>query len=205
MVSGRRLDPVEFHCIVCGKASETYGSRAPKFCGSRCRDRERYQRERGKRIEAARRYRSENRETIAQRRRTAWAEDHEKGRKANRESYLRHRESRIRDACAYQRANPNVVARTRNRRRSTQSFSVTSRDLSRLLTRSEGRCAYCGVLVESPGRENDNSMQYDHRVPLSRGGVDGIGNLEISCRKCNLRKNRRTVMEFRMAIEDAEK
>lgn len=29
----------------------------------------------------------------------------------------------------------------------------------------------------------------DHVIPLSRGGVHALGNLVISCKRCNLRKN----------------
>ncbi|WP_221890709.1 HNH endonuclease signature motif containing protein [Streptomyces sp. WAC01280] len=67
---------------------------------------------------------------------------------------------------------------------------VTDRDLSRLWSRYGNSCAYCG--------ERTSSLQQEHVVPISRGGVDGIGNLVPACPNCNLVKGDRTVMEWRL-------
>lgn len=53
--------------------------------------------------------------------------------------------------------------------------------------RERGRCAFCGVdlsgLVSTLSSEN-----YDHIVPLARGGANDITNLQLLCAPCNLTK-----------------
>lgn len=46
--------------------------------------------------------------------------------------------------------------------------------------RDGGECTTCGAKEE---------LQYDHIIPFSEGGGDGIANLQILCRKCNLEKS----------------
>ena len=41
--------------------------------------------------------------------------------------------------------------------------------------RDGGRCVRCGSQQE---------LQYDHIIPLSRGGADGAGNLQLLCATC---------------------
>lgn len=53
-------------------------------------------------------------------------------------------------------------------------------------------CGYCG----SKMRSNDKSL--DHLVPISRGGVHGIENVEVVCLDCNITKNASTALEFFM-------
>ncbi|MYR43620.1 hypothetical protein GTW67_16715 [Streptomyces sp. SID5910] len=69
-------------------------------------------------------------------------------------------------------------------------YTVTDRDLSRLWSRYENGCAYCG--------ERSSPLHQEHVVPISRGGADGIGNLAPACLNCNLVKGDRTVMEWRL-------
>ncbi|MFD3577476.1 HNH endonuclease [Streptomyces sp. NPDC058644] len=99
---------------------------------------------------------------------------------------------------AYFEANPERVRAAKRRgnhqRRAmlarAKRYSVSDRDLARLWGRYEGSCAYCG--------ERSPSLHQEHVVPISRGGVDGIGNLVPACPDCNLSKGDRTVMEWRL-------
>lgn len=70
-------------------------------------------------------------------------------------------------------------------------FDVTPRDRARALARSGGRCVYC---ADNLG----DRVEWDHVVPISRGGSEGIGNLVPSCRDCNRSKAHRFVSEWRM-------
>jgi len=45
--------------------------------------------------------------------------------------------------------------------------------------RDQGKCARCG------SREN---LEYDHIVPLSKGGSNTVRNIELLCEKCNRAK-----------------
>jgi 5-methylcytosine-specific restriction endonuclease McrA len=71
------------------------------------------------------------------------------------------------------------------------SYRVSDRELNRLIDRYRRSCAYCG--------EGDASLHLDHVVPIARGGSNGIGNLLPACRDCNLSKNDRFVMEWRLS------
>lgn len=58
---------------------------------------------------------------------------------------------------------------------------------NKLLVVQGQQCAYCGV--------SDN-LEWEHIVPLSRGGPDVIDNLVLSCAKCNREKSARNPIEW---------
>lgn len=190
-----------YSCAHCGENFESRGLHAT-YCSSRCRDRVRYERDREKRVQAVRDYRVANAEAIKQRVKARREADKEKFAAQARQSYLRRRVTAIEAALRYQKENPHIVARTRNKRRGAEQKLITSRDLARLLMRHDGRCVYCGVELLPWGKEHENSLQWDHIVPLFRGGRDAIGNLAPACRFCNHSKNRKTVMEWRKVRSD---
>lgn len=51
-----------------------------------------------------------------------------------------------------------------------------------------GRCAYCGIVLETPSKTNPRSRTKDHVVPLVHGGTDYIDNIVPACLRCNGRK-----------------
>ena len=57
-----------------------------------------------------------------------------------------------------------------------------------LLEKWGRKCAYCGA--------TNVPLEIDHIIPKSRGGTDRVSNLTLACRKCNLKKGRRTAAEF---------
>lgn len=61
----------------------------------------------------------------------------------------------------------------------------------RLMRRQDSTCTYCGH------RRAAYSMEIDHMVPVVKGGSNDIGNLQVICRQCNLRKGQQTDKEFR--------
>jgi 5-methylcytosine-specific restriction endonuclease McrA len=66
----------------------------------------------------------------------------------------------------------------------------TSKDLRAKYTAQEGRCVYCGTDLDGV------AFHVDHIQPLSRGGSNGPGNIQITCPPCNLSKNARSHEEF---------
>lgn len=54
-------------------------------------------------------------------------------------------------------------------------------------------CFYCAVRFTPAGPDH---RTVDHRVPRSRGGSDGLGNLVFACFACNQRKRDRAEEDF---------
>lgn len=189
--------PKWYICEICSKKFLSRSNSPVKFCGPKCKDRARYIRDRSKRLQKAKHYRDEHKEEINRSRRDRWKLDIEKHRKQNKQNYLRHRSKRIAYACKYQKTHPEVAAHTRNRRRSSVSYAVTKRDLRHLLALFDGKCAYCRLPLSEWGRDKDDSLQWDHVVPLARGGENGVGNLVPCCRKCNCEKNAKFLTEWK--------
>lgn len=50
--------------------------------------------------------------------------------------------------------------------------------------RADYRCEYC----HSPERLSANRFTIDHVIPKSLGGLDGLDNLALACRRCNERR-----------------
>jgi 5-methylcytosine-specific restriction endonuclease McrA len=66
---------------------------------------------------------------------------------------------------------------------------VTTADLRRIVNRFGGCCAYCGA----PWK------QFDHVVPVSRGGRHSVGNIVPACVRCNTSKSDAFITEWRLA------
>jgi hypothetical protein len=49
--------------------------------------------------------------------------------------------------------------------------------------RDGGRCVQCGYSGEY--------IEYDHRIPRSKGGTNAVDNIQLLCRRCNLKKGDR--------------
>ncbi len=56
-----------------------------------------------------------------------------------------------------------------------------------LIKKHNGLCALCGVVCTFDINE-DNQATVDHVVPISKGGLDVITNMQLLCRKCNTEK-----------------
>jgi 5-methylcytosine-specific restriction endonuclease McrA len=90
----------------------------------------------------------------------------------------------------YVQANPEVKraaeAKRKAKKRNNSRFRISTKELKDLYA---GPCSYCGALGE---------MTLDHVVPISRGGVHGIGNLVAACGPCNFSKGQKLLIEWKI-------
>lgn len=68
-------------------------------------------------------------------------------------------------------------------------------DYQAILERDGTLCYLCG---EDAGAE----MQFDHVVPLARGGTHDPENIRVACRRCNQRKWSHTLDELRQILSE---
>jgi len=65
--------------------------------------------------------------------------------------------------------------------RVTRDRRAIPRDVQRFVwQRDRGRCVQCG--------SNEN-LEFDHIIPVSKGGANTARNLQLLCEKCNRRKS----------------
>ncbi|SLJ67954.1 Probable HNH endonuclease precursor [Mycobacteroides abscessus subsp. abscessus] len=62
------------------------------------------------------------------------------------------------------------------------SRSISQEIKAEVWQRDGGRCVECG---------SGHYLEFDHIIPLSRGGATSAANLQILCRACNRRKGAR--------------
>lgn len=74
------------------------------------------------------------------------------------------------------------------RRRATGKY--TEKDVAYLMRQQAGVCVLCGCSL-------DSGYHVDHRVPLARGGHNGVGNLQLLCPPCNMKKRTFFMVEIR--------
>ena len=51
---------------------------------------------------------------------------------------------------------------------------------NKLLNKYKFKCVNCGAM---------EGLEIDHIIPVSKGGIDDINNLQILCKSCNVRKS----------------
>lgn len=189
--------PIPIMCGWCWDIFYSNGNNA-KFCSPSCRDKNRYAENREQRLATVQQYRKDNADRLRRRSRERYREKPEYFRMHNQKYYKKNRERLISDAIEYQKKNPQVVALTRHMRKAAAAYEITQRDHRRLLERYRHSCAYCEVKLAPWGREFPNSLQWDHVLPLSKGGSDSVGNILPVCRTCNRGKSARLLSDWRL-------
>lgn len=132
---------------------------------------------------------------------TAWRlRNPDQMKRIRQDHYIKNADAVKQYAKSWREANPErwatvlkLNARKREaRRRSNPTFHVTAKDAQRIL---RSPCAVTGCEA--------TDIQFDHVIPICRGGSHGIGNLQPLCGSHNASKNDKTWMEFRVYLRRA--
>lgn len=145
-------------------------------------------------IKALKDYASANAEEIKRRRRENYAANAEKFRELNRARYAADPEKYLEINRRYAAANPDVICavrRNRKARKRDAAGSHSADDIRHLLSIQKERCAHSWCRKPLRGR-----YHVDHIVPLSKGGRNDRGNLQILCVSCNLSKHAADPIEW---------
>lgn len=68
--------------------------------------------------------------------------------------------------------------------------TFTDYEKKTIYAKYNGCCALCGKPVKF------KELTIDHKVPLSKGGSNGMENLQLTCKGCNSTKSDLTEIEF---------
>lgn len=172
-------------CEICGSSFE--GRRDRKWCSLDCKkelkslyDKQLHILNREKNIKRACSWQRANRQRKSEYDRIRRASFPEKAREARRRFVPDPEERRL------------TAGKRRARRRNQGVYTVTVKDLTRTLGRFGWHCAYCrGPFTDS------NPLEWDHIIPIARGGTHSIGNLTPACKKCNRGKHIKLLVEWR--------
>lgn len=124
-------------------------------------------------------------------RKIKWAlENKEKVKKANHEYYVKNFDKIKKWQAAHRRnnilLNRNIAHRYRARKKSATIQHFTKQQLEERMSVFGFRCAYCAGPFE----------HIDHVKSLSKGGYHCLSNLRPACKKCNLEKAAKPLIEF---------
>ena len=108
--------------------------------------------------------------------------------------YAQHRDELAMYFADYRRTHRHIRQAIDARRRGKKVAATGSYTAAQWLALQivwQGRCAYCRCPAP---------VQADHRIPLARGGMNGIDNILSACATCNQRKHLLTEDEFRARL-----
>lgn len=180
----------------------------------RAQDKQRYVKDREKRLEAAKIYARANKEK-RENSRKAYAEKHRLDIKVKSKQYYEANKEKIRaNAKNYYNKNKEYLKASKQaylqteagrlaikngrnaykaRKKSTDDKTVTISALQNLAIAQNNQCSYCKCPIDIA----DRSVHLDHYIPLSKGGAHSITNVVWACAKCNLRKNDKLPKDFK--------
>lgn len=135
-------------------------------------------------------YRKNNKDKISIFQKNYQLENAEKIKKQRFEYRENHRQELRQKTKEYKKANPHIVNNyilsRKARKKLNGVFYISAKELQKLYLSD---CFYCG--------DNEN-IQIDHVVPISKGGTHSIGNLVPACAECNLSKRDKFLSQWKL-------
>jgi hypothetical protein len=86
-------------------------------------------------------------------------------------------ERRKADERSLQRVKWEAIANKETEKRSRRVSTEVKRAV---FERDEGKCVKCG---------SSENIEYDHDIPFSKGGSNGVRNIQLLCKECNRQKS----------------
>lgn len=80
-------------------------------------------------------------------------------------------------------------AKRRSRLKAAGGRSFTADDVAKIISNQKGRCWWCLKKIKG-------APAMDHRMPLAKGGTNGVDNIVASCSPCNRSKGAKTPVQF---------
>lgn len=167
----RSVDGLNYRCNFCNREHVRTVWKSDPQAWSK-RNARSYHRHRDKRLQSVRRYREEN-----------IVEIREKDRQRNKERYQKNPEQRA------------VYTHARRARERKADGRFTPSEWRAIKRKYGNRCLCCGK------KPPQVKLTPDHVIPLSRGGSNGIDNIQPLCLTCNLQKATK-VIDYRLAAKD---
>ena len=147
-------------------------------------------------LEAQRRWRADNPDKVKAYRRAKIDQNREYQRQWRGENPEADRRRRA----GYRASHRDLYNASAQRRRAAITGSevhFTAEDLATIRLAQDGKCKACDADLTETGEH------IDHELPLSRGGSNGPGNIQLLCPSCNLSKNDRTMEEWLQSDQTA--
>lgn len=135
---------------------------------------------------SSKKYYGENIETIMGKRELP---ENKKGRKRNHKRWRSlpgNKEKFSKTATEWAKKNPDKVAKSAHKRRAKKygnGGSYTAEEWQGLVQEAGNICLCCGISGE------EVLLTVDHVIPISRGGMNDISNLQPLCQSCNSSKS----------------
>lgn len=157
---------------------------------NKLRNKKQYLKHKEKRIEYVINYRKENAEKIKKYRES---EKNKTNRALNRQKNKKiinkkEREYRLKNIIKF-RINQRIKGNKRRLLIKSTHEIYTYKDINLLKTKQSNKCIYCYKNIK-------NKYHIDHIVPLSKGGIDSIKNIQILCPLCNMKKHNKDPLLF---------
>lgn len=115
-----------------------------------------------------------------------------------KQTYKRHKERILEDEDYFWQNRARSINKPNSRRNGKARKAVEKKvpflELKKLYNKDKS-CTYCGLNLEK------EDITFDHAMPLSRGGLNHIDNIRISCADCNQLKGKRNEREFEVFLK----